>query len=258
MFFVAGDIYRNGSAEGLRRARERVRREVELLDRRRPRPRTARSSSPRSRPSTTRQRSGPSASKPRDVAPGRRRPTSVALKRPLAHREHDLLALRPPEAEHAVELGRHRGRRLPRAAASRGSASSAAAARSNASARGPAPALVLVSTAAPVRSPRWTRRPARNPGHRAAVAGEDAVAAAVELEPEPPAEAPAHLVDHRLQAAPSGRAPPSAARRRSRRRGTFPSGRDRRRSTTATPPRPSTRSPPDPARRARCRRTGST
>ena len=33
MFFIAGDIYRNGSAEGLRRARERVRREVELLDR---------------------------------------------------------------------------------------------------------------------------------------------------------------------------------------------------------------------------------
>ena len=85
--------------------------------------------------------------------------------------------------------------------------------------------------------------------HGAAVADEDPVAAAVELEPEPPAQRPFRLVGHRLDA----RHLVERLRRRARRpgpsRGNRPSTRDRRRSTRASPsPRSALRreAPPRP------------
>ena len=133
--------------------------------------RTARSSSPRSRPSTTRQRSGPSGSSHETLRPGGPA-DQIALKRPLAQRRGR--SPHPPSTSGRApfELGRNRGGRLPRALAS-AAAHRARRRRGRARApRGPAPAPVLVSTAAPVRSPRWTTRPGQEPRHRATVAGE--------------------------------------------------------------------------------------
>ena len=138
----------------------------------------------------------------------------------------------------------------------RGSASSAATARSSASASGAASAPVFVSTTAPVRSPRWTHETGEEARHRAAVAGEDPIAATVELEAEPPPHVPRAPRPPSSARAPSGRGSPSAARRRLRRRGTSPSARGRPPSTTTTRPRPSTPSPRDRARHAPCRCTG--
>ncbi len=129
----------------------------------------------------------------------RGRPTSSSRRRPPLQESTSS----DPSDHHRPSIGASRPvRRRPGASGSgrRGSSSSAASARSSASASGRAPAPVLKSTAAPVRSGRWMQHGGEEARHGAAVADEDAVAAAVELEPEPPAERPRRLVGHRLHA----------------------------------------------------------
>ena len=106
------------------------------------------------------------------------------------------MPLRPPAPEQRLDLRRRRLARLPgfggrRQRLDRG------VARSSASFSGDAPAPVFVSTAAPIFVLRLTTRPGEVPGHRAAVTDEHVLAAAVELEPRPPRQRPALVVDHR-------------------------------------------------------------
>ena len=159
--------------------------------------RTARSSSPRSRPSTTRQRSGPSGSSTTRCARAGP-PTRSALKRPLAHREHDLRPLRPPVAEHPVQLGRDRAAGA-QSSGVRGSASSAATARSNASASRACAGARVGEHGRTGALGTLNDEPGNEPRHRAIVADEHAIAATVQREPEPPPEAPTLLVHHRLR-----------------------------------------------------------
>ena len=111
----------------------------------------------------------------------------LRLEAAAPERQDDLLALRPPVPEDAVELGRRDAAGHPGAGV-RGSASSAATARSSASASG-------ARLGARVRQHDGTRALAavhdeagQEARHRAPVADEDPVAATVEPEPEPPPE----------------------------------------------------------------------
>ena len=82
----------------------------------------------------------------------------------------------------------------------RGSASSAASARSSASSSGLRPCRGAREHRRARALAAVDREPREEPWHGAAVADEDAVAAAVELEPEAPAERPPRLIDHGLHA----------------------------------------------------------
>ena len=75
----------------------------------------ARSSSPRSRPSTHRQRSSPSRLEERDL-PTRHTADELGLEPALPHENDDLVALRPPASEQPLELGGRRLARAPRSA----------------------------------------------------------------------------------------------------------------------------------------------
>src|SRR5581483_12157024 len=117
----------------------------------------------------------------------------------LAVGEDELAALAPPAAEQRLDL---RGRtavgtplgRLARQGVERGAGEVerellGACVRRRRREHRRAGALATVD-----------REAGEETGHRAAVAGEEAVAASVELDPEPPGERPALVVDHRLHA----------------------------------------------------------
>ena len=163
-FYAAGD--REDQPEDVvrergRRPRERVRRDVEL--RRRPRvvagdaEQLAELAALDDAPAIVRL-----GLEPRHAAAGRA-VDELEPEPAAAPGEDELRSLRPPAAEHRRDVVRCAVVRTP-GSGRRGSASSAASARSSASASGRAPALVLKSTTAPVRSGRWMHTAARNPG----------------------------------------------------------------------------------------------
>ena len=215
----------------------------------------ARSSSPRSRPSTTRQRSARRL-ETETVRPGGAA-DELRLEPPLRQRQDHLLALRPPRPEHAAR--RSAGGAAPGARARGRPSQQRRARRPRDRARaspGSALAPVFVSTAAPVRVCRWTTSAGQEARHRAAVPDEDAVAAAARARARAPSRrVQRSLVDHRLDAAISlerradeDAVVPVAEERR-------PSARGRRPSTRASRRRPCSPSPRDRARPAPCRRT---
>ncbi len=181
-----------------RRARERVRREVDLLDGARRGPHDPQqlaalaslddTATGRPRAARSRRCRGPDGPS-----------TSTRLEAAAAHREDELAALAPPAAEQRLELGGSGRIRSPRLGLARAAASTAAFGRSSASASGRPPAPVFVSTAAPMPVSRSTSSMARNPGmappwptktwspRRGRARG-----------PVPHAERPALVVDHRL------------------------------------------------------------
>ena len=188
-------LLRRRALERRRLAAERIRREVELLDRavaRPARPAAARrargprrcGSDPRrrARRSTCRAREGRRRASPRAGPSATRTPSRTP--RPTSGRA----AARSPAAR--ASPGCH-------ASAAAGSASIAATARSSASFSGEAPAPVFVSTAAPILVLRLTASPARWPGMAPPWPTKTWSPRAVELEPRAPRELPALVVDHR-------------------------------------------------------------